>query len=140
MQNPNDTAAGGGGRRDPVKEFQARVEAAIDDVRPKIRKALEELDTRVDEAMADIRPKAQNAMDEVRPRVDQFVSDVQPRLDSLLQRLQSRIEELRKDLDERAARTSARGDDTAQTPAGELPPAPAEAPPDDGPAAPGTMP
>ena len=46
---------------------EARLEAAIDEVRPKIRRALEELDAKVDEAVADIRPKAQNAMDEVRP-------------------------------------------------------------------------
>jgi hypothetical protein len=68
------------------------------------------------------------------------VSDVQPRLDSLLHRLQSRIEELRKDLDERAARTAARGDDAPQAPAGELPPAASDTPPDEGPGAPGTMP
>jgi ABC-type transporter Mla subunit MlaD len=139
MQNANEDA-GGGGRRDPVKELQARLEAAIDDVRPKIRRALEELDTRVDEAMADIRPRAQNAMDEVRPRVDQFVADVQPRLDSLLQRLQGRIEELRRELDERAARTAAKGDPEAQGVAGELPAAAADNPPGEGPGAPGTMP
>jgi ElaB/YqjD/DUF883 family membrane-anchored ribosome-binding protein len=126
VENPNGGAAGGpgpdqdAGRRDPVKELQARIEAAIDEVRPKIRKALEELDTRVDEAVADIRPKARNAMDEVRPKVDQFVADVQPRLDSLLNRLQQRIEELRRDLDERATRT--RGPDDPLPPAGELPP------------------
>lgn len=134
MENPNDTSTGpgGSGSRDPVKDLQARIEAAIDEVRPKIRKALEELDSRVDEAMSDIRPRAQNAMDEVKPRVDQFVSDVQPRLDSLLSRLQSRIEDLRRDLDERAARTAARGERPAGPPAGELPMPPADSPPDDG--------
>jgi chromosome segregation ATPase len=142
MQNPNDSAAGGQdpGRRDPLKELQARLEAAIDEARPKIRKALEELDTRVDEAMADIRPKAQGAMDEVRPRVDQFVADVQPRLDSLLKRLQVRIDDLRRDLDERAARTAARARDEPAEPAGELPRAASEPPPEEGPGAPGTMP
>ncbi|HEX2168575.1 MAG TPA: hypothetical protein VHG09_15170, partial [Longimicrobiales bacterium] len=98
--------------RDPVKDLQTRLEAAIDEVRPKIRKALDELDARVDEAVADLRPRAQNAMNEVRPKVDQFVADVQPRLDSLLDRLQQRIEELRRDLDSRASRTN--------TPAGEI--------------------
>jgi ElaB/YqjD/DUF883 family membrane-anchored ribosome-binding protein len=98
--------SGGSGRRDPVKELQTRIEAAIDEVRPKIRKALEELDARVDEAVNEIRPKAQNAMDEVRPKVDQFVADVQPRLDSMLSRLQQKIDELRRDLDSRASRTS----------------------------------
>lgn len=139
MQNDDMKGSGGGagGRRDPVKDLQARLEAAIDEVRPKIRKALEELDSRVDEALSDIRPKAQNAMDEVRPKVDQFVADVQPRLDSLLQRLQTRIEELRKDLDDRAARTAGKAD-TPATPAGELP-RPADRP-DEGPGAPGTMP
>lgn len=106
MDETGGTTGGGDNRRDPVKDLQARLEAAIDEVRPKIRKALDELDARVDEAMVDIRPRAQNAMNEVRPRVDQFVADVQPRLDSLLDRLQQRIEELRKDLDTRASRTS----------------------------------
>jgi ElaB/YqjD/DUF883 family membrane-anchored ribosome-binding protein len=121
VQNPHGSSADPGtSRRDPVKELQARIEAAIDDVRPKIRRALEELDARVDEAMADIKPRARSAMDEVRPRVDQFVADVQPRLDSLLQRLQRKIEELRRDLDERAARSKA---SDRQAPVGQLPPA-----------------
>src|SRR5690606_37191705 len=89
-----------------------------DEVRPKIRKALEELDERVDEAVADIKPRAQNAMKEVQPKVDQFVADMQPRLDSLLERLQSKINELRQDLDERAARSSGGSN---RPPAGELP-------------------
>jgi ElaB/YqjD/DUF883 family membrane-anchored ribosome-binding protein len=127
VENPHGTSPDrGSGRRDPVKELQARIEAAIDDVRPKIRRALEELDARVDEAVADIKPRARNAMDEVRPKLDQLVADVQPRLDSLLQRLQRKIEELRRDLDERAVRS--KGGETF-TPAGELPPA---RPPDEG--------
>lgn len=140
MENPNEKSTGGagdGGQRDPVKDLQARLEAAINDARPKIRRVLEELDSRVDEAMADIRPRAQNAMDEVKPRVDQFVSDVQPRLDSLLRRLQSRIEDLRRDLDERAARTASRAEGP---PAGELPRPPAGSAQDEGPGAPGTAP
>jgi ElaB/YqjD/DUF883 family membrane-anchored ribosome-binding protein len=106
----DDTTASGDSRRDPVKDLQARLEAAIDEVRPKIRKALDELDARMDEAVADIRPRAQNAINEVRPKVDQFVADVQPRLDSLLDRLQQRIEDLRRDLDTRAARTGRPGE------------------------------
>jgi ElaB/YqjD/DUF883 family membrane-anchored ribosome-binding protein len=145
MTNPSDGPTGGTGQRDPVKDLQARLEAALDEVRPKIRKALEELDSRVDEAMAEIRPRAQNAMDEVKPRVDQFVSDVQPRLDSLLKRLQSRIEDLRRELDERAARTTARAGQHDGPVAGELPGAGGsatgeETARDEGPAAPGTMP
>jgi ElaB/YqjD/DUF883 family membrane-anchored ribosome-binding protein len=106
VDETSGTTGGGDDRRDPVKDLQTRLEAAMDEVRPKIRKALDELDARVDEAMADIRPRAQNAMNEVRPKVDQFVADVQPRLDSLLDRLQVRIEELRRDLDSRATRTN----------------------------------
>jgi ElaB/YqjD/DUF883 family membrane-anchored ribosome-binding protein len=145
MANPTDGPTGGTGQRDPVKDLQARLEAALDEVRPKIRKALEELDSRVDEAMAEIRPRAQNAVDEVKPRVDQFVSDVQPRLDSLLKRLQSRIEDLRRELDERAARTTARAGQHEGPVAGELPGAGDAATGegtagDEGPAAPGTMP
>jgi ElaB/YqjD/DUF883 family membrane-anchored ribosome-binding protein len=120
VENPRGTGPGEEGRRDPVKELQARIEAAIDEVRPKIRRALEELDARVDEAVADIKPRARNALDEVRPKVDQFVADVQPRLDSLLQRLQRKIEELRRDLDERAARSKAGESDA---PVAQLPPA-----------------
>jgi ElaB/YqjD/DUF883 family membrane-anchored ribosome-binding protein len=147
VENPQGTGSGaadeagqtgGGDRRDPVKELQARLEAAIDEVRPKIRRALDELDTRVDAAMAEIRPKAQSAMEDVKPRVDQFVADVQPRLDSLLQRLQSRIDELRRDLDERATRTAQKASGTGP-PAGELPPTTTERP-GEGPGAPGTMP
>jgi ElaB/YqjD/DUF883 family membrane-anchored ribosome-binding protein len=134
VENPHGTGQDEGARRrDPVKELQARIEAAIDDVRPKIRRALEELDARVDEAVADIRPRARNAMDEVRPRLDQLVADVQPRLDSLLQRLQRKIEELRRDLDERAARS--KGGETV-IPAGELP---ATGTPDEGVDRRGTM-
>lgn len=106
VEETSGTTGGGGARRDPVKDLQARLEAAIDEVRPKIRKAFDELDAKVDEAVADIRPRAQNAMNEVRPKVDQFVADVQPRLDTLLDRLQQRIEELRRDLDTRASRTN----------------------------------
>lgn len=137
MENPNDMGgpegrresheAGGADRsRDPMRDLQARVEAAVDDVRPKIRRALEELETRVEEAIAEIRPRAQSAMRDVQPKVDQFVADVQPRLDTLLERLQQKIEELRRDLNTRASRD--------REPLGELPP-----PPSDGPGAPGTM-
>lgn len=114
MENPNEPA-GGRQNQDPVKDLQTRIEAAIDEVRPKIRKAMDELDARMDEAIADIRPRAESAMQEVRPKVDQFVADVQPRLDSLLERLQVKINELRKDLDDRAARSS-----KPVTPAGEI--------------------
>lgn len=138
MENQNDTT-GGPQNRDPVKDLQARIEAAIDEVRPKIRKAMDELDARMDEAIADIRPRAESAMEEVRPKVDQFVADVQPRLDSLLERLQVKINELRKDLDDRATRSS-----KPVTPAGELPAqgstAPPASAPGDGPGDPGTLP
>jgi hypothetical protein len=105
-------------RQDALGELQARVEAALDEVRPKIRRALEELDARLDAAVAEVKPRAQSAMQEVQPRIDQFVTDVQPRLDALLVKLQSRIDDLRRDLEDRAHRTH-----TSDVPAGELPPA-----------------
>ncbi|HSJ13388.1 MAG TPA: hypothetical protein VK939_03175 [Longimicrobiales bacterium] len=132
MENPNETG-GPGGRRDPLRDLQSRVEEAVDDVRPKIRRALEELETKVEEAIADIRPRAQSAMRDVQPKIDQFVTDVQPRLDSLLERLQQRIEELRRDLDARVSRDRA--------PLAELPrPEEPAAGTGEGPGAPGTMP
>lgn len=135
------TGAGGGdkdagGRRDPMRDLQARVEAALDEVRPKIRKALEELDSKVDAAVDDIRPRAQNAMREVQPKVDQFVADIQPRLDSLLEKLQAKLNELRRDLDERATRASggsSRGGNAGELGTGGNQPGPAEAGPDGSP-------
>lgn len=106
-----------GGVRDTLRELQARLDAAFDELSPKVRKAFEDLDNRVDAAVADLKPRAQSAMKEVQPRVDAFVADVQPRLDSVLQRLQARIEEFRRELDERAARSS-----QPRTPAGEIGP------------------
>jgi ABC-type transporter Mla subunit MlaD len=123
VDNPNET---GGGRRDPLRDLQSKVESAFDDVRPRIRKALEDLEARVDEALNDIRPRAQAAVREVQPKVDQFVADVQPRLDGLLERLQQRIDELRRDLESRASRTA------GSAPVAELPPPPAEGPGDAG--------
>lgn len=129
-RGPDDVNESGsaGGRRDPLRDLQARVESAVDDVRPKIRRALEELETRVEEAVNEMRPRAQAAMRDVQPKVDQFVADVQPRLDTLLERLQQKIEELRRDLNTRAARD--------REPIGELPPAP----PTPGAGDPGTLP
>jgi hypothetical protein len=118
LSNPNPDPNETRSRRDALSDLQARVEAAIDEVRPKIKRALEELDAKVDAAVADIKPKAQSAMRDVQPKVDQFVADMQPRLDSLLQRLQSRIEELRRDLDARASRRP--GQEAAGSAAGEL--------------------
>ena len=118
MSNPNAEPSEPRGRRDALEDLRARVEAAIDEVRPKIRRALEELDTKVDAAVADLRPRAQSAMKEVQPKVDQFVADMQPRLDTLLQRLSTKIEELRRDLNARS--TQASGAESAE-PAGELP-------------------
>jgi len=99
VENPEDTVTGEAGsagsrRKDPVKDLQARLEAAIDDVRPKIRKVLDELDARMEEAARDIKPRAQNAMNDVKPK----------------------IEELRKDLDGRATRPAA-----SKEPIGALP-------------------
>lgn len=115
--NPNPNTGDPNQSRDPLRELQARVEAAIDEVRPKIRRALEELDTKVDQAVADIKPRAQAAVRDVQPKVDQFVADVQPRLDSLLEKLQSKIDEIRRDLDDRATR---RGGGTNREPAGNI--------------------
>lgn len=117
MSNPNAEPNEPRGRRDALEDLRARVEAAIDEVRPKIRRALEELDTKVDAAVADLRPRAQSAMKEVQPKVDQFVADMQPRLDTLLQKLSARIEELRRDLDARATRSTQQ---ERTGPAGEL--------------------
>ena len=116
MENPNERTESGEGRRDPFRDLQARVEAAIDEVRPKIKRAFEELDAKVDAAVADLKPRAQTAMKDVQPKVDQFVADVQPGLDSLLERLAAKIEDLRRDLDTRATRSS-----QADLPIGELP-------------------
>lgn len=116
-------------RRDPLADLEARIDAAIEEVRPKVRKAMEELDARVDAAVSELRPRVENAMDDVRPRVDRFLAEVQPRLDSALERIQARIAELRKDLEERAARREQEtapvaslprsGDTAAQPPAEE---------------------
>lgn len=127
---------GGSSRGDPLRDLQARVEAALDEVRPKIRKALEELDTKVDAAVEDLRPRAQNAMREVQPKVDQFVADIQPRLDSLLDRLQTKLNELRRDLDARATRAgggTSRADVAGELGTGGDQPGPAEAGPDGNP-------
>lgn len=102
-------------KRDPLKELESRIERAIEEARPKVKRALEELDSRVDAAVNEIRPRVESAMEDVKPKVDRFVADIQPRLDAALQRIQSRIAELRRDLEERAAR----GDSTS--PAGTLP-------------------
>lgn len=91
-------------RRDPLAELEARVDAAIEEARPKVKRALEELDATVDAAVAEIRPRVEDAMEDVRPRVDRFLADAQPRLDSILKRVESRIGELRRDLEDRAAR------------------------------------
>jgi ElaB/YqjD/DUF883 family membrane-anchored ribosome-binding protein len=112
-----------GPKKDPLRDLQERVEAAIEDVRPKLRRALDELDQRVDEAVREVKPRAESAMREVQPRVDRLVADVQPRLDSLLSRLQGRIDELRRDLDSRASRAGERGNtaDESKPASGVLP-------------------
>jgi ElaB/YqjD/DUF883 family membrane-anchored ribosome-binding protein len=108
-----------GSERDALAELRNRLEAALDEVRPKIRRAFEELDGKVDAAIADLRPRAQGAVKEVGPKVNEFVADLQPRLDALLQRLQVRIDELRQDLDERAARSREAGRPVAEIGPGE---------------------
>lgn len=113
-------------QRDPLAEMRARIEAALDEMRPKIRSAFEELDGKVDAALADIRPRTRNALREFPQTLDDMIGDAQPRLDSLLQRLQDRIEDLRRELEHRAARSAAR----AGRPVGEI--GPGEANPDGG--------
>lgn len=111
---PSEGSQSGGGRtveeqqdresrKDPLKDLEARIEAAIEEVRPKVKRAMEELDARVDSAMEELRPRIDTAMEDVRPRVDRFLADIQPRLDSALERIQAKIAELRKDLEERAS-------------------------------------
>jgi hypothetical protein len=70
MTDPNQ----GGSRRDPIEDLQARIDAALDEARPKIRKAFEELETRIDASLMDIQPKIENARREVQPRLDQFIA------------------------------------------------------------------
>jgi len=100
-------------RRDPLGDLEARIDAAIEEVRPKFKKAFDELEARVDSAVKELKPRVDEAMDDVRPRVDSFIADAQPRLDGLLQTIQSKIAELRKDLEDRAARSEAKRDVTA---------------------------
>ena len=103
-------------RRDVLADLEARIDAAIEEVRPKVRRAMEELDARVDAAVSDLRPRVESAMEDVKPRVDRFIADIQPRLDSALQRIQAKIAELRKELEERAEHQG------RKEPAGALPP------------------
>jgi chromosome segregation ATPase len=103
-------------RRDVLADLEARIDAAIEEVRPKVRRAMEELDARVDAAVSELRPRVESAMEDVKPRVDRFIADLQPRLDSALERIQAKIAELRQDLEERAEH---RG---PSEPAGALPP------------------
>lgn len=102
-------------RRDILADLEARIDAAIEEARPKLRKAFEELDARVDSAVREFRPRVDDAMEDVKPRVDRFVADVQPRLDGLLRRVETRIAELRRDLEDRAARGDRQGDTADMT-------------------------
>src|SRR5688572_1515375 len=104
MTDPNQ----GGSRRDPIEDLQARIDAALDEARPKIRKAFEELETRIDASLMDIQPKIDNARREVQPRIDQFMADLQPRLDTLLRKVQEKLESLRADLDARRVERTGR--------------------------------
>lgn len=94
-------------RRDILGDLESRIDAAIEEARPKLKKAFEELDARVDSAVRELRPRVDDAMEDVKPRVDRFVADVQPRLDGLLRRVESKIAEIRRDLENRAARGDA---------------------------------
>ena len=60
----------------------------------------------LDAAIDEVRPRVEAAVREVEPRVDRFIRDVQPRLDSLVARLQKGLDDLRRDLDVRAKRAS----------------------------------
>ncbi|HSH46578.1 MAG TPA: hypothetical protein VK966_12110 [Longimicrobiales bacterium] len=118
MEGENQQGQGQGqqDRRDPLRDLEARIDAAIDEVRPRVKRALEELDTKVDQAVSELRPRVDSAMEDVKPRIDQFISDMQPRLDSALRRVQDRIAELRRDLEDRANRPG-----SSDQPAGALP-------------------
>lgn len=91
-------------RRDPMADLEARINAAIEEARPKLRRAIEELEARVDAAVTEVRPRVESAVDEVKPRVDRLIRDVQPRLDTVLRRIQEGIAEFRQDLEKRASR------------------------------------
>ncbi len=103
-------------RRDVLADLEARIDAAIEEARPKFRKAFEELDARVDSAVKELRPRVDDAMEDVKPRVDRFLADVQPRLDGLLQKVQAKIAELRKELEQRAARSETGDHDVVALP------------------------
>lgn len=91
-------------RKDALAELEAKIEAAIDEARPRLKRAFDQLDARVDAAMAEIRPRVETAVEDVKPRMGRLLADMQPRVDAVLERIQSKITELRKDLEERAAR------------------------------------
>jgi hypothetical protein len=100
MENPNDT----GRKRDVFEDLQARVERALDEIRPKVRRAFEELDATIDSALADVKPKVDARMKQAQPRVADFVNEVQPKLDAMLRRMEEKLADLRRDLEERAQR------------------------------------
>jgi len=107
MENQNDE----GQKKAPFDDLQSRIERALEDLRPKVRKAWEELDSTVDSALSDLRPKVDEKMKRAQPKVDSFVSDVQPKIDSMLRKMQTKLEEVRQDLESRATRANSRGED-----------------------------
>ncbi len=102
-------------KKDALADLESRIEAAIEEARPRIKRAFDQLDARVDAAMAEIRPKVEGAVDDVKPKMARLLADAQPRLDAALERIQAKITELRKELEERAARQN-RSEITAALP------------------------
>lgn len=101
-------------RRDAFAELESRIDAALSELRPKVRRAFDEMEGRMD-----------SAMKQAQPKVDRLLEDMQPRMDALLDGLQRKIEALRKDIEVRARRSTARRE-PAQ-PSGVLAPPPEDA-------------
>lgn len=91
------------GRSNAFDELEAKIESALEDLRPKLKQMAEGMGDRVNAA----RESAQ-------PRLDQLVAGMQPRIDSLLQKMQAGLDDIRRDLEERATR--ARQTDGEPTP------------------------
>jgi len=93
------------GKSNAFDELEAKIEAALDDLRPKLRQMAEGVGDRVSAAK-----------ESAQPRLDQLVAGMQPRIDSLLQKMQAGLDDIRRDLEERATR--ARHADDESSPGG----------------------
>lgn len=92
------TSGGTHGKSNAFDELEATIEAALEDLRPKIKQMAEGLGDRVN-----------SAVETAQPKLDQFVAGMQPRIDSLLQKMQLGLDDIRRDLEERASRARQSG-------------------------------